>query len=273
MKKKIIAAALTAVILINSVCFSAAAIQGDALIGDVNHDGIVNIDDATVVQRIVAGLEEIGEQNTEERLADADGNGVCDITDVTAIQRYCADMVSNLYPVGKAYSAVYSAFGQQTEPQITDTTSESVWNTTSTATAPLLTEAEPTESQTTALAETTTEATEPTELLTTAPTPSYLKLDTESVKLGDNEDYQLNVESDVALEPSQLQFSTTNEAIVSVDAGGRLTAVQKGETDVICRYDSLSAVCHVTVCPAAQSLSLNQDTLLLGTGEIGSPPP
>ena len=66
MKKKIIAAALTAVILINSVCFSAAAIQGDALIGDVNHDGIVNIDDATVVQRIVAGLEEIGEQNTEE---------------------------------------------------------------------------------------------------------------------------------------------------------------------------------------------------------------
>ena len=30
MKKKIIAAALTAVILINSVCFSAAAIQGDA---------------------------------------------------------------------------------------------------------------------------------------------------------------------------------------------------------------------------------------------------
>lgn len=268
MKKKIIAAALTAVILINSVCFSAAAIQGDALIGDVNHDGIVNIDDATVVQRIVAGLEEIGEQNTEERLADADGNGVCDITDVTAIQRYCADMVSNLYPVGKAYSAVYSAFGQQTEPQITDTTSEAVWNTTSTATAPLLTEAEPTESQTTALAETTTEATEPTELLTTAPTPSYLKLDTESVKLGDNEDYQLNVESDVALEPSQLQFSTTNEAIVSVDAGGRLTAVQKGETDVICRYDSLSAVCHVTVCPAAQSLSLNQDTLLLGTGEV-----
>lgn len=99
MKRKIIAAAfLAAVTAISGFGMTAAALQGDAVIGDVNHDSLVNIEDATAVQRVVAGLEELEEGSTALRLADADGSGECDITDVTAIRQYCAEIASLRFP-------------------------------------------------------------------------------------------------------------------------------------------------------------------------------
>lgn len=69
MKFKHIAAVIFAGLLVmSSLGFSAAAAGEDAQIGDVNRDGVIDIDDA-------------------------DGNSVCDISDVTAIQQYCADII------------------------------------------------------------------------------------------------------------------------------------------------------------------------------------
>ena len=262
------AALLTAGFLMSGVGAGAAEIDPakpdceTAVIGDVNRDGLVQVDDATLVQCIVAGIVTADDLLTL-RLADADGSGVCDIADATAIQQSCADIDAGGSLVGKPYDEVYGA-ETPTEPEITEpVTTEPV------TTEPEATEPEATEPVTTEPEATEPEATEPetTEPVTTEPVPGFLKLNAESVKLGDNEDFLLSAESDIALDLSRLTFESVDEAVAAVDADGLITAVGSGETDVICRYDGLYDICRVTVCPAASSLSLNRDTLRLGVGE------
>lgn len=62
--------------------------------GDVDMNGVVLIDDATLVQKYVASLVEL----TDEQfvLADTDKNGKVEINDVTLIQKYLAGMVESL---------------------------------------------------------------------------------------------------------------------------------------------------------------------------------
>lgn len=80
MKFKHIAAVIFAGLLVmNSLGFSAAAAGEDAWIGDVNRDGVIDIDDA-------------------------DGNSVCDISDVTAIQQYCADIIRGQLRLGNTFA-------------------------------------------------------------------------------------------------------------------------------------------------------------------------
>lgn len=80
MKFKHIAAVILAGLLVmNSLDFSAAAAGEDARIGDVNRDGVIDIDDA-------------------------DGNSVCDISDVTVIQQYCADIIRGQLRLGNTFA-------------------------------------------------------------------------------------------------------------------------------------------------------------------------
>lgn len=80
MKFKHIAAVIFAGLLVmNSLGFSAAAAGEDAWIGDVNRDGVIDIDDAY-------------------------GNSVCDISDVTAIQQYCADIIRGQLRLGNTFA-------------------------------------------------------------------------------------------------------------------------------------------------------------------------
>lgn len=80
MKFKHIAAVILAGLLVmNSLDFSAAAAGEDARIGDVNRDGVIDIDDA-------------------------DGNSVCDISDVTVIQQYCADIIREQLRLGNTFA-------------------------------------------------------------------------------------------------------------------------------------------------------------------------
>lgn len=80
MKFKHIAAVILAGLLVmNSLGFSAAAAGEDAWIGDVNRDGVIDIDDAY-------------------------GNSVCDISDVTAIQQYCADIIRGQLRLGNTFA-------------------------------------------------------------------------------------------------------------------------------------------------------------------------
>lgn len=77
--KHIAAVIFAGLLVMNSLGFSAAAAGEDAWIGDVNRDGVIDIDDAY-------------------------GNSVCDISDVTAIQQYCADIIRGQLRLGNTFA-------------------------------------------------------------------------------------------------------------------------------------------------------------------------
>ena len=68
------------------------------VLGDVNNDGAVNINDVTDIQRNLAELEEFDEY--QQLAADANQDGALDISDATAIQMYLADYKLP-YPIGQ----------------------------------------------------------------------------------------------------------------------------------------------------------------------------
>ena len=88
-----------------ALLFSMAAMSVSAEIkyvrGDANGDGTVNINDVTVIQRILADLEQ-DTKGDVNRSCDLDGNGL-DIADATNIQCYLAEFESP-YQIGKTFS-------------------------------------------------------------------------------------------------------------------------------------------------------------------------
>ncbi len=68
------------------------------LLGDANEDGVVNVKDATAIQKHIASL--ITLSDTGVILADADQNSVVNIKDATAIQKFVAGLPTGL-DIGK----------------------------------------------------------------------------------------------------------------------------------------------------------------------------
>ncbi len=62
--------------------------------GDANLDGVIDIRDATTIQKHIAGL--ITLEGAALANADADGDGDVDIDDVTAVQKYIAKLIDRL---------------------------------------------------------------------------------------------------------------------------------------------------------------------------------
>lgn len=61
---------------------------------DVNFDGKITVDDATNIQKCIAGMIEFS--STQESIADVDGDGKVGISDVTEIQKYLVGLQSVL---------------------------------------------------------------------------------------------------------------------------------------------------------------------------------
>ena len=68
------------------------------LLGDANEDGIINVMDATTVQKYLAGLSSLSD--TGMYLADVDSNGIVNIMDATTIQKYLAGLETG-YQIGE----------------------------------------------------------------------------------------------------------------------------------------------------------------------------
>ena len=68
--------------------------ESDILIGDVNADGKINITDATMIQKAVAELIELTDE--QKKAADTNADGKVDITDATMIQKYVAELIDHL---------------------------------------------------------------------------------------------------------------------------------------------------------------------------------
>ena len=68
--------------------------EPEILIGDVNGDGDVTIDDATMIQKAIAELIEL--DDTQKKAADANADGQITIDDATMIQKYIAELIDHL---------------------------------------------------------------------------------------------------------------------------------------------------------------------------------
>ena len=216
------------------------AITGDTLIGDLNHDGTVNVLDATEMQIFLAG------DNTplsvqHLRVMDVNGDGSVSILDATELQRYAAEFPCSTF-VGRRYADIYP----ETETTIAPTEP-------------------PTEITTAAPTEPPTEIT--TAAQTEPPTePLYIQLDVNTLTLGDTDYYALTYSTNGAL-PAAPSFSSDNPSVAIVTNNGFIIARAPGKATVTCSSGSLSDTCEVTVCPTATSLSLIPAELTLGVGE------
>lgn len=74
--------------------FSFVALDGELLIGDVNGDGVVNVSDATALQKHIANGKSFDEASL--KIADTNGDGEVTVADATQIQKSLADSVSPL---------------------------------------------------------------------------------------------------------------------------------------------------------------------------------
>ncbi len=228
------------------------AITGDTLIGDLNHDGTVNVLDATEMQIFLAGDNTpLSEQHL--RVMDVNGDGSVSILDATELQRYAAEFPCSTF-VGRRYADIYP----ETETTIAPTEPPTE-NTTAAPTEP------PTEITTAAPTE------PPTEITTAAPTepptePLYIQLDVNTLTLGDTDYYALTYSTNGAL-PAAPSFSSDNPSVAIVTNNGFIIARAPGKATVTCSSGSLSDTCEVTVCPSATSLSLIPAELTLGMGE------
>ena len=64
----------------------------DYMLGDVNLDGVVTIDDATLVQKYLAGISELDDP-LQFLAADVNSSGDVTIDDTTLIQKYIAGLI------------------------------------------------------------------------------------------------------------------------------------------------------------------------------------
>ena len=66
--------------------------SGSTMIGDVNGNGSVDIDDATTIQLFAAGLCELDE--TAQKRADVGNDGGVNVDDATMVQLYIANLLT-----------------------------------------------------------------------------------------------------------------------------------------------------------------------------------
>ena len=75
----------------NANGFKFVALDGDILSGDVNNDGIVNVIDATEIQKYLAGIVEFND--FQMKVADYNGDSTVSIIDATNIQKKLAGLI------------------------------------------------------------------------------------------------------------------------------------------------------------------------------------
>ena len=153
---------LSLFILLNCVLFSVAVFaeeKSGLKIGDADLSGNINIKDATLIQKNVAGLAFLEGDALE--LADADGNRTVNVKDATLIQKFVAGIVTEFPERDNAADATT----QSSDTSVTSPTTQSSESATPTETT------QPSEITT----QTETESTTPSEPTTETPTEPITK--------------------------------------------------------------------------------------------------
>ena len=90
-----IASSLALVCVIAFSAISALAVEADKC-GDVDGNGTVDINDATIVQKKILSMNTPEVVDNYQTIADTTGDGIINIKDVTAIQKYIAGIYEDL---------------------------------------------------------------------------------------------------------------------------------------------------------------------------------
>ncbi len=77
-----------------------ATIDEVVMLGDAYKDGVVNIKDATFIQKVIAGLEQF-QSEFDSKAADVNYDGTINIKDATVIQKHIAGLDTGFEDIGK----------------------------------------------------------------------------------------------------------------------------------------------------------------------------
>lgn len=77
-------------------CIRKIYIDSEILYGDVNSDGVVNIEDQTKLSRCIADVSGYSLNETEKKAADVNLDGEINIDDVTTLQKFFAGIITKL---------------------------------------------------------------------------------------------------------------------------------------------------------------------------------
>ena len=213
---------------------------------DTNGDNVLTVIDATNIQKIIVGSQ-------------FDTSEPSSLTETTSVYGTEASTETTISDFSSACTEVTTEYTETTA--YTETTTECVEETT-------IVDEPSTEST-----ETTTE--EYTEQITEQPTtepkptsvPKSVKLNKNNITLGKGEKYTLvtTVENG---DISQVEFTTDNSGVITVDDKGKMTAVGIGVSTITAKtYNGLTAKCKVTVKKLANSIKLDKTSITLGVGE------
>ena len=97
------------------------------LYGDVDSNDVVDVRDATAVQKATAGIINLDE--IQEKAADVNGDKIMDVRDATLIQKKCASIVTE-FPVGESFDTGGGDFTFPTQPSSSSSVTSSTSATT-----------------------------------------------------------------------------------------------------------------------------------------------
>ena len=236
---------------------------------DTNGDNVLTVIDATNIQKIIVGSQ----------FDTSEPSSLTETTSVygTEASTESSKMTTENMEFTETTISDFSSACTEVTTEYTETTTECVEETTivdepSTESTETTTE-EVTEPSTESTETTTTE--EYTEQITEQPTtepkptsvPKSVKLNKNNITLGKGEKYTLvtTVENG---DISQVEFTTDNSGVITVDDKGKMTAVGIGVTTITAKtYNGLTAKCKVTVKKLANSIKLDKTSITLGVGE------
>ena len=231
--------------------------------------------DATKVQKYVVGMIDLTDD--EKFLYDTNGDNVLTVIDATNIQKII----------------VGSQFDTSEPSSLTETTSvygtEASTETTISNFSSACTEVTTEYSETTAYTEATTECVEETTIVD-EPSTESTETTTEEVTEPSTEEYTEQITEQPTTEPkptvppksvkfnknttiengdiSQVEFTTDNSEVITVDDKGKMTAVGIGTATISANtYNGLKTQCKVTVKKLANSIKLDKTSITLGIGE------
>ena len=111
-------------------------------------------------------------------------------------------------------------------------------------------------------------------VITVVVTPTGISVpDSVTLSMGDN--INASIEATVTPEDATdvvIEYSSSDEAIATVDNTGYITAIAAGEADItaIIADTGLAATCHVIVTPAIESMDMSKSSMTMKPGATGT---